>query len=135
MVRESLARLQVIGRLHEHGCRGPLIRRAPAEVLQPWDRTAVIMLEPNLPQALQRGEDTRGRRALIAPDPLQELIAIRADLQGQGLTFPGLFGQAPSRGTEAIAIVPLARHPLTHPCGIDLTELVERMMHGFQDTC
>src|SRR5262245_62026981 len=97
-------------------------------------KTRVILLHPNLPQCLQGGKGAEIRRALGGPYLVQELIAIGADLAGEGFALAGVLRQARLVRPEAVARIPVQRHVLLPPGGVGGAELVERRMHGFQDT-
>jgi hypothetical protein len=52
----AIASLEVVRRLNELSGGGLIGRLTPADVFQPWLRTAVKMLNPNLPENLNRRE-------------------------------------------------------------------------------
>src|SRR5262249_17801893 len=90
----TLARLYIVGLLDEQRGGRLLVHGAPADVFQARDRTAVILLEPNLPQGLQGGEVAEGGRVVCGPHPIQELIAIHPNLACEGVAFARVFRQA-----------------------------------------
>ena len=128
------AGVQVVGRGDAHRRRRLFVRETPAQRFAPWDGTAVILLQPDLPERLQRREITEVWRTLGGPHPVQELIAICANLLGEGLALARLFRQARLVRSETVAVVPLQGYVLLDPGGVGSAELVERIMPGFQDT-
>ena len=93
------------------------------------------MLHPNLPEHLHRRQPTQGGRRLLCPEPIQELIAVRPDLQRQGIALTRLFGEAGHLRPWTIALIPRHRHVLLHPGRVGLTEVVQGRPQGFLDTC
>jgi hypothetical protein len=130
----AVAGLQVVGRGHTYRRERLLVPGAPAELFQPCDGTAIILLQPDPPQRFQGGELPEASQALWEADPRQEVIAIRANLAGECFAFAGILRQAGLVRPEAIAGISVRRHVLLHPGGLRCTELIERIMHGFQDT-
>jgi hypothetical protein len=124
----AVAGLQVVGRSDAHRGRRLLIPGAPAERFEPRHRTAVIVLEPYLPECLQGREVAEAQRGVGGLHPRQELLAVRADLPGERLARAGLFRQAGMVGPEVIAGIPVRRHVRLHPRGLRRTELIERIM-------
>jgi hypothetical protein len=104
------------------------------ERFEPRDGTAVIVLQPYLPECLQGGDVPEVWRRVGGLPPRQELIAVRADLPGERLARARVLRQARLVRPEAIAGIPVQRHVLLHPSGLRRTELIERIMPGFQDT-
>ena len=66
---------------------------------------------------------------------IQELIVIRSHVTGTRLTWTGVLRQARLVGAETVARGPFRRHLRAHPGGRHVAELIERIMHGFEDTC
>ena len=83
----AVAGLQVVGRRDPHRRRRLLIPRAPAERFESRDGTAVILLQPYLPECLQGGKVPEVWRCVGGLHPRQELIAVRADLPGERLAL------------------------------------------------
>jgi len=131
----AVAGLELIGRGEAHGRRRLLLGGAPADLYHCRDGTAIILLHPQLPQCLQGGKGSAIRRALGGPYLVQALIAICAKLAGEGFALTGVLRQARLVRPEAVARIPVQRHVLLPPGGGGGAELVERIMHGFQDTC
>jgi hypothetical protein len=104
-----------------------VMRSGWAERFEPWHRTAVVLLDPYLPECLQGGEVAEAQRSVGGLHRRQELIAVRADLPGERLARVGLFRQAGLVGPEAIAAIPIWRHLLLHSRGRRRTELIERI--------
>ena len=130
----AVAGLQLVGRGDPQRRWRLLIRGTPTERFEPGNGTTVILLHPDLPERLQRGEGAEVRHACGRPHAVQELIAVHADLAGARFALARLFWQAHLIRSETVAVVPLPRYPLLHPCGSSLTQLVQGRMHGFQDT-
>ena len=86
----AVAGLQVVGRGDAHRCGRLLIPCAPAERFEPRHGTAVILLDPDLPECLQGGELPEAQRGVGGLHPRQELIAVRADLPGERLALAGV---------------------------------------------
>src|SRR5688500_7157755 len=111
----AVAGLQGVGRGDAEGCRRVLSGAAPAPRLVPRDGTAVIVLQPYLPECLQGGEVPEVWRRVGGLHPRQELIAVRADLAGERLAFTGVLRQARLVGAEAVTRIPCWRYLLLHP--------------------
>src|SRR5712692_11635114 len=101
------AGVQVVRRGDAHRRRRLFVRETPAQRFAPWDGTAVIVLQPDLPECLQRKEITEVRRTLGGPHPVQELRAIGANLLGEGLARARVLRQARLVRAETVAVVPL----------------------------
>jgi hypothetical protein len=129
------AGVQVVGRCDAHRRRRLFVRETPAQRFAPWDGTAVLLLQPDLPERLQRREVTEVRRTLGGPHPVQELIAICATLLGEGLALARIFRQARLVRSETVAVVPLQGYVLLDPSGVGGAALIERIMHGFSLRC
>lgn len=113
---------------------GLLVRRPPADLGHAWCCTAVIVLQPNLPQHLNGREVTQVPRTLVTPEPRHECIAVRIDLERQSIAFTRLFGESRHVSPWAIALIPRKRHALTYPVGVALAELVQGITHRFLHT-
>ena len=111
-----------------------LLRGTPPEVFQARDGTAVIVVQPALPQRLQSREGAAIRWALGGPPPLSERIAVCPDLTSEGLALARILGQARLVRTETVARLPFRWHVLLHPGRGGGAELVERLLQGFQHT-
>jgi len=83
------------------------------------------MLHPNLPADLHRWPPPQVLRVLVGPQPLQQVIPVRPDLQGEGIAFARFFRKASDLGAGPVALIPCDGHVLLDPRGVDLAELVE----------
>lgn len=131
----AVAGIEIVGGRDTDRRRRLFVRETPAQRFAPWDGTAGLLVQPDLPERLQGGEGTEVRCALDGPHPVQELIAICAHLLGEGLALAYIFRQARLVRSETVAGVPRQGYVLLDPGGVGVAELVERIMHGFQDTC
>ena len=111
----AVAGLEVIGRGDAHRRGRLLVPGAPAERFQPRDGTAVILLQPNLPERLQGGQGRGGLAGCRQPAPIQELIAVRPDLAGERLALARVLRQARLVGAETIAGHTTAAAPAAAP--------------------
>jgi hypothetical protein len=67
----AVARVDIVGRLDQQRRRRLLVGAAPPEGFQAGNRTAGIMLDPNLPADLHGGPPPQVGRVLVGPQPLQ----------------------------------------------------------------
>src|SRR5712691_13359226 len=102
----AVAGVQVVGRCDTHRRRRLFVRSAPPEHCEPWDGTAVILLQPYLPERVHGGEVAEVRRTLGGPHPVQKVIAVHPNLASERFALARVLRQARLVRTEAIAGIP-----------------------------
>ena len=127
--------LQGVGSVDQPRRGWVLVPRAPAAHCQPGDRAALSWVEPQPTQGFKRGEVAEVWRALGSRPPVQELIAVCAELPSEGLACARGLRQAPLVRPPAVAGLPRPGPMRLDPGGRRLTALIEGVTAGCQHAC